>query len=515
MKKYYGPIVLGLAALTLGATASQTTVHADGNDGEDTQVETPAKDGETETDNGDQTETPDKSAIQKDLDKEIASIDTKISSGNYKDAQITTLKNLKEEYTAKAAAATDDQTRDTIYSDLYLSLENVAYTVSTPTNAIVSGTKENITLSAQTVTLKKGDTEDIIIKLPSGYAPASENSSSSIVLKASVNKDGEVIFSGDIDKDNNLLITDTVTTDSLKKEIAEDSSLSQYYTSPDKADELAKLTDSYKQELTAIQDKIPTGNTDAKTLHALNDDITNVINKYTNKILLDRNTAQWNVPILKDGSVTFRALKSEYVTIKYSADGTKLTSAEITDKDGNKIKSNTKIVASIGLDSFGQPGAVENTNDPLPNTNSGNYVEPSKPETTQKKSVSDHTSTFYVLPNGPISLFDDNGNKATNLVLGKNSFWRVDKVMTLDGVTYLRVATNEWVKLADGLEVTPLKETVTTNKQVRLYTGEGKLITNRILGNNTAWLTDNSATINGQKMYRVATNEWISANDIK
>jgi hypothetical protein len=244
MKKYYGPIVLGLAALTLGATASQTTVHADGNDGEDTQVETPAKDGETETDNGDQTETPDKSAIQKDLDKEIASIDTKISSGNYKDAQITTLKNLKEEYTAKAAAATDDQTRDTIYSDLYLSLENVAYTVSTPTNAIVSGTKENITLPAQTVTLKKGDTEDIIIKLPSGYAPASEHLSSSIVLKASVNKDGEVIFSGDIDKDNNLLITDTVTTDSLKKEIAEDSSLSQYYTSPDKADELAKLTDS-------------------------------------------------------------------------------------------------------------------------------------------------------------------------------------------------------------------------------------------------------------------------------
>ena len=88
-------------------------------------------------------------------------------------------------------------------------------------------------------------------------------------------------------------------------------------------------------------------------------------------------------------------------------------------------------------------------------------------------------------------------------------------MMTLNGVKYLRVATNEWAKLSDGMEVELLSTTVTTSKLARLYSATGDLAGNRALGANSAWRTDRSAMINGQKMYRVATNEWVAAADLK
>ncbi len=57
--------------------------------------------------------------------------------------------------------------------------------------------------------------------------------------------------------------------------------------------------------------------------------------------------------------------------------------------------------------------------------------------------------------------------------------------------------------------------TTTNGSYKRLYTLEGKMITNRALGVNSKWYTDQYATINGEKMYRVATNEWVKASDVK
>lgn len=58
---------------------------------------------------------------------------------------------------------------------------------------------------------------------------------------------------------------------------------------------------------------------------------------------------------------------------------------------------------------------------------------------------------------------------------------------------------------------------VTTNSgsYKRLYTLEGKMITNRALGTNSQWYTDQYAIVKGEKMYRVATNEWVKASDVK
>lgn len=57
--------------------------------------------------------------------------------------------------------------------------------------------------------------------------------------------------------------------------------------------------------------------------------------------------------------------------------------------------------------------------------------------------------------------------------------------------------------------------TTTNGSYKRLYTLEGKMITNRALGTNSQWYTDQYATVNGEKMYRVATNEWVKASDVK
>lgn len=56
--------------------------------------------------------------------------------------------------------------------------------------------------------------------------------------------------------------------------------------------------------------------------------------------------------------------------------------------------------------------------------------------------------------------------------------------------------------------------TVTTTRLARLYKLNGDLITNRMLGANTAWYSDKYTTINGERMYRVATDEWVRATDI-
>jgi len=57
--------------------------------------------------------------------------------------------------------------------------------------------------------------------------------------------------------------------------------------------------------------------------------------------------------------------------------------------------------------------------------------------------------------------------------------------------------------------------TVTTSHMSYLYKLNGKAVENRALAAHSAWFTDRYATINGVKMYRVATDEWVSSNDVK
>ena len=136
-----------------------------------------------------------------------------------------------------------------------------------------------------------------------------------------------------------------------------------------------------------------------------------------------------------------------------------------------------------------------------------------------EKNSSSTTQTYNatVLTKKTVSLFDKNGKLISNRALGFNSSWRVNQKLTHHGETYYRVATNEYVKTQDVVEYQPVNSAIqtTVGGYKSLYDINGKKNGNRALAANTAWFTDRSANINGEKMYRVATNEWVKAIDIK
>ena len=86
-------------------------------------------------------------------------------------------------------------------------------------------------------------------------------------------------------------------------------------------------------------------------------------------------------------------------------------------------------------------------------------------------------------------------------------------------ITFDKRGNKEVRVLVKRMTSKPVKQegivTTTSGSYKRLFTLEGKVITNRALSVNSKWYTDQYATVNGEKMYRVATNEWVKASDVQ
>ena len=155
-------------------------------------------------------------------------------------------------------------------------------------------------------------------------------------------------------------------------------------------------------------------------------------------------------------------------------------------------------------------------------------VEKAAAEITPFKSVVTTNTKEQYTP-----LYTKTGSLGTRALL-KGTDWQTNNKMTLDGVTYYQVSTTEWVKASDvtvkstdnntntntdddavGATKSDVNKVTTKDIAVtQLYTRDGEAISNRGLGRNSAWATDLMKTVNGSKMYRVATNEWVKASDI-
>jgi len=148
-----------------------------------------------------------------------------------------------------------------------------------------------------------------------------------------------------------------------------------------------------------------------------------------------------------------------------------------------------------------------------------NYtIDKDTPTSTVYVQKSDQTEDNIVSgypKNGYIKIYDEKGKLNNDVVLSEGSSWIIDKSLTINGAEYYRVATNEYVKASDVYKYTPLQTVATTNGKnlTPVYNSRGQVIIDRALDTNTPWYTDRSATIKGQKMYRVATDEWIKASD--
>lgn len=132
----------------------------------------------------------------------------------------------------------------------------------------------------------------------------------------------------------------------------------------------------------------------------------------------------------------------------------------------------------------------------------------------------------------PLVALQDDGSMKTvsNRALGQNSAWKTDQTKEVNGITYYRVATNEWVAAdyitsgqgtntstttdaASGANVIKVDNIDSTFVNLMALQDDGsmKQVSNRALGNNTSWKTDQTKEVSGVTYYRVATNEWVAS----
>ncbi|WP_368790601.1 SLAP domain-containing protein [Companilactobacillus farciminis] len=137
----------------------------------------------------------------------------------------------------------------------------------------------------------------------------------------------------------------------------------------------------------------------------------------------------------------------------------------------------------------------------------------SRPTNTngQIKKLAQTVATFADRPD--VAVNEDDMKPIENVKLSHNSDWFSDEEKTIDGTTYYRVATDEWVKNSDIYVYVAKNQIVRTNnkmKYISLVNAHGNKITNRALAPNTNWKTDRTTNINGKIYYRVATNEFVA-----
>lgn len=139
---------------------------------------------------------------------------------------------------------------------------------------------------------------------------------------------------------------------------------------------------------------------------------------------------------------------------------------------------------------------------------------------TVTKADSGETATGVVTVNDKTAqLYTIYGNVISGRTLAANSSWKTFGTKVINGQTYYKVASNEWVNANDvtatNNTVTPFSNVVATSGSVaKLYDKNGKELSGRGLGPNTSWRTANKMVLNGKTYYQVATNEWVDASTV-
>ncbi|ALB30075.1 SLAP domain-containing protein [Companilactobacillus heilongjiangensis] len=112
---------------------------------------------------------------------------------------------------------------------------------------------------------------------------------------------------------------------------------------------------------------------------------------------------------------------------------------------------------------------------------------------------------------------DNKMSQISNRDLATASNWYSDATVTIDGVSYYRVATNEWAKMSQAYPYQALNLHIRTynDSEKALYKAENIVISNETLAPSSSWITDRETyVINNTKYYRVATNEFVNADDV-
>lgn len=197
------------------------------------------------------------------------------------------------------------------------------------------------------------------------------------------------------------------------------------------------------------------------------------------------------------GNFDVSQLNDSFFASYQSPSSTSSTTTTTTDNSSSTTDNNS------GSDATTNSGSSTNNNVITVNNQNGSYI--------------------------PLVAISSDGSVSTigNRALSNNSSWQTDQTKVINGTTYYRVATNEWVAdtyLAGNQANTSSSSTNSSVIEVRnsdssyvqlvalQSDGTMKDVLNRALANNTSWQTDQTKVVGGVTYYRVATNEWVAAN---
>jgi len=144
--------------------------------------------------------------------------------------------------------------------------------------------------------------------------------------------------------------------------------------------------------------------------------------------------------------------------------------------------------------------------------NSSNNSGSSDHDTGEVTGIEENISTHPNLT--AINVYDDNGN-LTDETVAPNTDFSTDEKLQLDGKTYYRIAQNKWVNADDiYIHYTDPTYVRTYNDSAKeLVNSQDKTVSDRELAAGSNWYSDRYTYLNDQKYYRVATNELVSAKD--
>jgi hypothetical protein len=139
-------------------------------------------------------------------------------------------------------------------------------------------------------------------------------------------------------------------------------------------------------------------------------------------------------------------------------------------------------------------------------------------ESTSSAHIENIKSTIATFADQPdVQIYAKNSDNQMSIVSRKlvhNSDWLTDQKMTLNGNTFYRVATNEWVKASQvylyKAETLSLQAKTDSDKQ--MIKAEGTTLSN-LLAKGTQFTSDRIAYINGQEYYRVGINQFVKISD--
>ncbi|WP_338217118.1 BspA family leucine-rich repeat surface protein [Companilactobacillus muriivasis] len=234
-----------------------------------------------------------------------------------------------------------------------------------------------------------------------------------------------------------------------------------------------------------------------------------------------------NKKLILADSDTFDKSKSYFVFFGNPTNITEelLTKMELTDyssySDIIQVLANSLVDENGKIPTSFEGGKVDfyAVYEPEKNTNSGGGSSTGGSSTTtvnrEVKAIEEKIGTHNNNPD--VQLYDDNGDIVKDRKLAPSSDWYTDNLMTLKGVKYYRVATDLWAKADDIYIYYPSTANVLVNKGsiARLVTSQGKDVTDRALQGGSGWYTDRYTYINGEKYYRVATNEFVSVDKVQ